>query len=272
MQERQNNRRLYFQELATTSRKYYLPYIQAHKAIKAGMNILEVGCGDGGNLLPFAEMGCCTVGVDIAEIRINDATRFFREAGAKGIFVTCDIIKFNHSENSFDIIICHDVLEHISDKEQFLAGLKRFLSKDGIIFFSFPAWQTPFGGHQQICRSWLASHSPFIHLLPKLLYVGFLRLCNEKQETIKELLNIKRTRCSIEAFQRMLCKNKYKIVNRQFYLINPHYEVKFGLKPRKLYFLLVNIPYIRNFLTTSCFYILSVNTVQKTIKMDKNEE
>ena len=101
--------------------------------------------------------------------------------------MTCDIIKFNHSENSFDIIICHDVLEHISDKEQFLAGLKRFLSKDGIIFFSFPAWQTPFGGHQQICRSWLASHSPFIHLLPKLLYVGFLRLCNEKQETIKEL-------------------------------------------------------------------------------------
>lgn len=72
--------------------------------------------------------------------------------------------------------------------------------------------------------------------------------------------------------QRMLCKNKYKIVNRQFYLINPHYEVKFGLKPRKLYFLLGNIPYIRNFLTTSCFYILSVNTVQKTIKMDKNEE
>jgi len=55
------------------------------------MNILEVGCGNGGNLLPFAEMGCCTVGVDIAEIRINDATRFFREAGAKGIFVTCDI-------------------------------------------------------------------------------------------------------------------------------------------------------------------------------------
>ena len=260
MQERQNNRRLYFQELAITSRKYYLPYIQAYKAIKAGMNILEVGCGDGGNLLPFAEMGCCTVGVDIAEIRINDATHFFREVGAKGIFVTCDIIKFNHSESSFDIIICHDVLEHISDKEQFLAGLKRFLSKDGVIFFSFPAWQMPFGGHQQICRSWLASHSPFIHLLPKLLYVGFLRLCNEKQETIKELLSIKRTRCSIEAFQRILLR-EYKIVNRQFYFINPHYEVKFGLKPRKLYFLLGNIPYIRNFLTTSCFYILSVNTI-----------
>ena len=28
MQERQKNRRLYFQELATTSKKYYIPYIE----------------------------------------------------------------------------------------------------------------------------------------------------------------------------------------------------------------------------------------------------
>lgn len=257
MQRRQLDRAMYFKELATTSKKYYIPYIQTYKAIKAGMHILEIGCGDGGNLLPFSEMSCHTIGVDIAENRIKDAKRFFKEVNAKGIFIASDIFKINNLESSFDIVICHDVLEHISNKEQFLIGLKKFLSKDGIIFMSFPAWQMPFGGHQQICRSWLASRLPFIHLLPTSLYIDLLRLCSEKQETIKELLNIKHTQCSIEAFRRIALQ-EYKIVNQQFYFINPHYEIKFGLKPRKLSSIISAIPYIRNFFTTSCFYILKV--------------
>lgn len=246
---------MYFKELAATSKKYYIPYIQTYKAIKAGMKVLEIGCGDGGNLLPFFEMGCHTTGVDIAGNRIKDAERFFREAGAKGVFIASDVFKINNLENRFDIVICHDVLEHVPDKAQFLVNLKRFLSEDGIIFMSFPAWQMPFGGHQQICRSRIASHLPFIHLLPTPIYVGLLRLCKEKQETIKELLNIKHTRCSIETFQKT-ASNAYKIIGQQYYFINPHYEIKFGLKPRKLSSLISGIPYIRNFFTTSCFYVL----------------
>ena len=66
MQERHKNRQQYFKELTETSRRYFIPYIQKHYAIKAGMNVLEIGCGEGGNLLPFAEMGCNVTGVDIA--------------------------------------------------------------------------------------------------------------------------------------------------------------------------------------------------------------
>ena len=257
MQKRQSDRAMYFKELAATSRKYYIPYIQTYKAIKTGMNILEIGCGDGGNLLPFSEMGCNTTGIDIAESRIKDAKRFFKEVNAKGMFITSDVFKINDLENCFDIVICHDVLEHIDNKERFLIDLKKFLSKDGIIFMSFPAWQMPFGGHQQICKSWLASHLPFIHLLPKLLYVGLLRLCHEKQETINELLSIKHTQCSIESF-RKIALGEYKIINQQFYFINPHYEIKFGIKPRKLSPIISSIPFIRNYFTTSFFCILKI--------------
>lgn len=134
MQKRQSDRAMYFKELAATSRKYYIPYIQTYKAIKTGMNILEIGCGDGGNLLPFSEMGCNTTGIDIAESRIKDAKRFFKEVNAKGMFIASDVFKINDLENCFDIVICHDVLEHIDNKERFLIDLKKFLSKDGIIF------------------------------------------------------------------------------------------------------------------------------------------
>lgn len=78
----------------------------------------------------------------------------------------------------------------------------------------------------------------------------------EQEDTIRELLNIKETKCSIEQFRRILEQTGYQIVDQQLYLINPHYEVKFGLSPRKLNKVLSSVPYIRNFFSTSCFYLL----------------
>ena len=105
MQKRQLDRAMYFKELAMTSKRYYIPYIQTYKAIKAGMNILEIGCGDGGNLLPFSEMGCNTTGVDIAESRIKDAKRFFKEVNAKGTFIASDVFKINNLESCFGSVV-----------------------------------------------------------------------------------------------------------------------------------------------------------------------
>ena len=166
MQERQHNRELYFKELALTSRTYYLPYIARFKRMERGMNVLEVGCGEGGNLLPFAETGCNVTGVDLSENRIKDAIRFFAEQQAQGTFIASDIFLLKGLEHSFDLILCHDVIEHIERKAAFLSDLKHYLKPGGIVFMSFPAWQMPFGGHQQICRNKVISHLPFIHLLP----------------------------------------------------------------------------------------------------------
>ena len=134
MQERHNNREQYFKELAITSKKYFIPYISQFMTIKAGMNILEIGCGDGGNLLPFSEIGCYTVGVDMAESRINDAKYFFEELHAKGIFIASDVFKLKELESNFDLIICHDVIEHIENKSLFLRNMRNFLKPQGLIF------------------------------------------------------------------------------------------------------------------------------------------
>lgn len=122
---------------------------------------------------------------------------------------------------------------------------------------SFPAWQMPFGGHQQICKSRILSHLPFFHLLPKALYKKVLEIGGESSFCIQELLNIKETKCPIELFQKSIKDTNFTVVNCTPWFINPHYEVKFGLKPRRLWSLISKIPYIRNFFTTSSFYILT---------------
>lgn len=257
MQSRQLNRRQYFNELATTSEKYFIPYIKRYRQVGKGTKVLEIGCGDGGNLLPFSRMGCDVVGVDMAEGRIRDARKFFQENGAKGRFIASDVFLLKELRHQFDLIVCHDVIEHIDDKEEFMHKCKQLLKTGGgVIFMSFPAWQMPFGGHQQICRSRFLSHLPFFHLLPTRLYERILRARKEDEGCVRELLNIKKTKCPIELFERTMRKEGFEAIDRTFYFINPHYEVKFHLRPRRLYAVIGAIPYIRNFFTTSCFYFL----------------
>lgn len=75
--------RKYFFQLAETSRKYYLPYLSSFMSIGEGTDVLEIGCGEGGNLLPFAQAGCQVTGVDMAEDKIRAAGRFFRRRGRR---------------------------------------------------------------------------------------------------------------------------------------------------------------------------------------------
>lgn len=257
MQERHQNRRQYFKELAETSEKYYIPYIESFIDINwQQAYILEIGCGEGGNLLPFAKRGSIVYGVDMAEGRIRQAMEFFQEENENGTFISSDIFELEDLQHKFDLILLHDVIEHIADKKGFIQKVSEYLAPHGTLFVGFPAWQMPFGGHQQIARNKLISHTPFIHLLPGFLYKNLLQIAGEIDTKTAELLDIKKTGTTIEMFQTLAIRSGYDIINRRLYFINPHYETKFGMKPRRLWPFITAIPYIRNFFSTSCFFLL----------------
>jgi SAM-dependent methyltransferase len=155
-----------------------------------------------------------------------------------------------------------DVIEHIHNQDKFLQHLKNFLKPNGIVFFGFPPWRMPFGGHQQICKSKILSKMPYYHLFPRFLYRATLKIFGENKTTIDELLEIKETGIGINKFQKIVEKNGYQFVKKTFYLINPNYETKFGLKPRKQIGLIKIIPFFRDFLTTSVYCIIKSNHVQ----------
>ncbi len=256
MQKRHTDRKQYFYELAHTSEKYFIPYIKNFLDMSQPLSVLEIGCGDGGNLLPFAQRGNEVVGIDLSSNRIKDAISFLSNENAKAKFICADILKFDEYRNYFDLVICHDVIEHIENKKEMLDRIELFMKPSGILFIGFPAWQMPFGGHQQICHSRWVSKLPYIHLLPNTIYKTLLSLGGERKDCIKELIDIKSTKITIEHFEKLISQTSFEIIERCLYLVNPHYEVKFGLKPRILSKVISNIPHIRNFLSTSCFYVL----------------
>ena len=157
----------------------------------------------------------------------------------------------------FDLIILRDVIEHIHNQEKFLHGLKKFIKPGGQVFFGFPPWQNPFGGHQQICNSKILSVLPYFHLLPKPLYIGVLKMFGESKKTIADLVEIKDTGISIERFERILRVEKWKINKKTSFFINPNYEIKFKLTPRESWSWVASFPFVRNFLVTACYYLVS---------------
>lgn len=256
MQERYSDRHLYSREQAYTTQKYVIPFIEKHHAVDATMSILEIGCGEGGNIRPFLDMGCQVTGIDINETQINNAREIYAAHPYKHnlTLISEDIYKVADLNHTFDIIVIRDVIEHIPNQERFLPFIKRFLNPGGVIFIAFPPWQNPFGGHQQACDNKYLSHLPWVHLLPRSLYKKVLECGNVPP---KSLLEIKETGISLERFLSIVRKEKFTISEEILYFINPNYEIKFKLRPRKLWKLL-NIPYIRNFYTTCGYYLLKL--------------
>lgn len=260
MQKRHLDPQQYINEQAFTTGKYILPFIQQAKKIEPSMQVLEIGCGEAGNLKPFLDLGCKCVGVDFSTPKIEKGKEFFStHPNAKNIrLISEDIYKTKEFDAQFDIVILRDVIEHIHDQDKFLALMKSLLAPDGIAFFAFPPWQNPFGGHQQICESKILSKLPYYHLLPVPLYKGLLKAFGESDGKISTLLEIKETGISLERFEKTAQKNGYEQILKTLFLINPNYEVKFGLKPRKLTKIIASIPFLRNFFATCGYYIIRV--------------
>ncbi len=260
MQERHIRRDQYFEEQAYTTAKYVIPFLSDFLELNKDIRVLEIGCGEGGNLRPFLDAGCQVTGVDILEGKIKNARLFFKDHPLQKNLelITKDIYEAGEEFNeNFDLIFMRDVLEHIHNQEQFMSLVKKFLKKDGLFFLGFPPWQYPFGGHQQMCHSKFLSRLPFFHLLPGPLYPGVLKLFGEADGMVVALLEIRQTKITIERFQRILKKENYSVRKKSFYFINPNYEIKFKLKPRLQSPLISGIPFLRNYFITTCYYLLS---------------
>lgn len=260
MQQRHTQREINSGEQSATTAAYVLPFVEAHRAVTPAFRVLEIGCGEGGNLGPFLDRGCAAVGVDVDATRIAVAERHFAAHPHRDrlelLAVDVHALVDTGQQPSFDLVMLRDAFEHIPQQERLLAGLARFLAPGGLVFIGFPPWQHPFGGHQHHLRSALLSQVPYLHLLPRSAYRGAMRAFGESPATIEELLAIRSTGLSIERFERMLRAQGYEVVESVHYLVNPHYEVKFGLAPRRQLEAIRRLPWLRNFVTTTAYYLL----------------
>lgn len=251
----------YFNMQYTNSKEYILPFIEKYIKHDKKLDVLEIGCAEAGVLKAFTDKGHQCVGIELDPNRTELAKEFMSEeiSAGKIEFMSKNIYDIDVDKDlktKFDLIILKDVIEHIHDQAKFMSFLHKFLKPEGKIFFGFPPWQMPFGGHQQVAQSKILSALPYYHMLPRSIYKMILKAFGESPKKVENMLEIKDTGISIERFEGILKKENYSTLKRQLYLINPIYKYKFGLSARKQIGIISAIPILRNFLSTCAYYLI----------------
>lgn len=96
--------------------------------------ILDAGCGTGGNLKRYSQIGDAT-GVDPSA----DAVRFCHERGFESV-LQAGLESLPHPDESFDLIAATDVLEHIAAEDEALRELRRVAAPDSVLLLTVPAY------------------------------------------------------------------------------------------------------------------------------------
>ena len=108
------------------------------KYIIPNSSFLDVGCGSGHNLnMAKEEFNCKVVGIDPAPgkhgVGRNKIQDFSKLKVIKG---NCEDLPFE--SNSFDVVFCSHVLEHVKDEHQSLIELRRVLKPNGTLIIGMP--------------------------------------------------------------------------------------------------------------------------------------
>ena len=250
----------YFEMQRQTAAAHVVPLVM-EALPKRQARVLEIGCAEAGVLKAFIDVGCTGVGIELEESRANTARGFLTEDIMKGrVEIRTDNIyevdPVDFGEEGFDVIVLKDVIEHIPDQERMIPRLTEFLAPGGVIFFGFPPWQMPFGGHQQIAHTKWVTRVPWLHLLPERLYAAYVHWAGEPEHIREELANIRSTRITLERFERIVANAGLSVRRRKLWLFNPIYALKFGVEARELPVWLSGLPVVRNFYTTAAFYLV----------------
>ena len=95
--------------------------------------LLDVGCGNGRNIIPFLKRGFEGSGVDFSQGMIKNATKFIKQNNVNASFSVADMRKLPFKDLKFDYAIMIASLHHLSKEEgeKALLELKRVLKNDG---------------------------------------------------------------------------------------------------------------------------------------------
>lgn len=101
-------------------------YLGERRVPAPGERVLDVGCGFGQNLLPFAAIGCEVAGVDLTERMIAVAGRALAERGIAAEFRVGHNRALPFPDASFDLVLSVNTLHYETNEDDYLAAIATF--------------------------------------------------------------------------------------------------------------------------------------------------
>ncbi len=254
-------KRRYWRYQYDLARLYLQPLLREWGVEFRGRKVVDLGCAEGGVLVAFLERGAEAVGLELSPSRARLAVLLGAERGLDVQVVVGDLLDAATIESlggPFDLVLLRDVLEHVTDKLLALQHVRRLLRPGtGHALVTFPPFYSPFGGHQQMLRSWFRL-IPYWHCLPEVFFrplAVFIRKTDPQPHILREMALFRRDRLSLRHFERLAQRADLRVAGRRFYLSRPSHRLRYGW-PVVGADAIGRVPVIREFLVSGAFFLL----------------
>jgi ubiquinone/menaquinone biosynthesis C-methylase UbiE len=117
-------------------RQRLLGLIGSEKGSEGRLNVADIGCGAAAQGFVWGELGHCVYGIDINFPLVKLGHKRAVHAGYDVHFVVGSATEFPWADESMDICLLAELLEHIRDWEKCLRECARILKPAGVLFLS----------------------------------------------------------------------------------------------------------------------------------------
>ena len=135
------------------------------------LKILDVGASTGIIDSILAKNFKEVVGTDIDKDAIKFAQKSFKRKNLK--FKVDDAMKLSFKENSFDVVICTHVYEHVPSPKKLFTEIYRVLKPGGVCYLAAQNKLWPLEAHHNL---------PFLSYLPKKAANFYIQIFTDKKE------------------------------------------------------------------------------------------
>jgi SAM-dependent methyltransferase len=109
-----------------------------------GASVLDLGCGEGGAAIAFAQCGAEVTAVDISPRSAMRSLVRSREESGPIRAVCASGIELPFTDGCFDLVICQDVVEHVPSPLDLAAEIARVLRPGGALYLTAPNRLAPY--------------------------------------------------------------------------------------------------------------------------------
>ena len=99
-----------------------------------GLRLVDIGCGGGLLAEPMARLGAEVVGIDPAPTNVEVARLHAGDSGLAVDYRATDAETLAVSGETFDVVLAMEVIEHVPDRNAFIAACGALLRPGGLLF------------------------------------------------------------------------------------------------------------------------------------------